>query len=90
MNFLHYDLDLEPDEAVQVELDEKANVRLLDDLNFAKYKRGERHSYFGGLAKESPVQLTPPHGGHWNLVIDLGGYPGRVKASVSTLKPQHA
>jgi Domain of unknown function (DUF1883) len=82
MNFLHYDFNIGPNNTVEVTLDKQANVRLLDDINFSKYKRGERHTYHGGSAKTSPVRLSPPYYGHWNLVIDLGGYSGRVNASV--------
>lgn len=86
MNFLHYDLQLGFNDTVEVTLDKQVNVRLLDDINFSKYKRGERHKYYGGLAKESPARLNAPHPGHWNLVIDLGGYAGNVRASVRTIK----
>lgn len=86
MNFLHYKLYLSPKDIVEVTLDKQANVRLLDGLNFQNYKKGSRHRYYGGLAKVSPLKLKAPHSGHWHLVIDLGGYPGRVKASVRKIK----
>ncbi len=86
MNFLHYDLQLGQGEAVEVTLDKQANVRLLDDINFSNYKRGQRHTYYGGLAKVSPIHLKPPNPGHWHLVIDLGGYAGTVNASVRTIQ----
>jgi hypothetical protein len=82
MNYLHYDLQLKPGEIVEVTLDKQANVRLLDELNFGKYKRGEKHTYHGGQAKTSPIRLKPPRAGHWHIVIDLGGYSGSVQASV--------
>lgn len=85
MNYLHYDLHLTQDEIVEITLDKQANVRLLDGSNYSAYKRGERHRYYGGLAKTSPYRLKPPHSGHWHLVIDLGGYSGTVRASVRTL-----
>jgi hypothetical protein len=84
MNFLHYDLNLAPGEVVEITLDKPANVRLLDDANFSNYRRGTRHSYYGGLPKESPARLTAPRAGRWHLVIDLGGYAGSVRASVQT------
>lgn len=86
MNYLHYDLELRPGDVVEVTLDKQANVRLLDEANFSNYKRGQRHTYHGGLAKRSPARLAPPRPGHWHLVIDLGGYSGSVKASVRTLQ----
>jgi hypothetical protein len=86
MNFLHYDLTLSSDDVVEVTLDKQANVRLLDDTNFSHYKRGGQHTYHGGRASKSPIVLKPPHSGHWNLVVDLGGYAGTVRASIRILK----
>ncbi len=86
MNYLHYDLQLDAGETVEVTLDQEANVQLMDDANFTNYQRGQRFRYYGGLAKQSPFRLSAPHDGHWNVVIDLGGYPGSVRASVNTLK----
>ena len=83
MNFLHYNLQLGSGEGVQVTLDKQANVRLLDDLNFQRYKQGQQHTYYGGLAKNALVRLRPPSPGRWHVVIDLGGYAGTVKASVA-------
>ncbi|MGH8873326.1 MAG: DUF1883 domain-containing protein [Acidimicrobiia bacterium] len=85
MNYLKYDLDLDRSDTLEVTLDKQANVRLLDQTNYQKYKTGASHKYYGGLAKKSPVRLSAPSSGHWMLVIDLGGRPGRVRASVRTL-----
>ena len=85
MNFLHYTLNLNSSDTVVVRLDKQANVKLLNDSNFTNYRRGGRYTYYGGLAKSSPTQVTPPHAGHWHLVIDLGGYTGTVRASVSVV-----
>ncbi len=85
MNYLHYDLQLSTGQSVEVTLDKQANVRLLDELNYLKYKRGEQHKYYGGLIKSSPARLKPPQPGKWHVVIDLGGYAGTVRASVRTI-----
>jgi hypothetical protein len=85
MGFLHSDFNIGPDDTVQVTLDKQANVLLLDDGNFSNYRGGRRFSYFGGLAKQSPVRLSPPHSGHWHVVVDLGGYAGSVRASIVLL-----
>jgi hypothetical protein len=34
----------------------------------------------------SPVRLRPAAPGKWNLVIDLGGRPGKVEATFSVQK----
>lgn len=86
MNFLHYDLQLNAGDVVEVTLDKQANVRLLDGSNYASYQRGAQHRYYGGLVKTSPFRLPAPHAGNWHLVIDLGGYAGNVRASVRTIR----
>ena len=86
MNYLHYDFDLGAQDIVQVTLDRQANVRLLDDPNFFKYTNGEQFSFFGGVAKHSPVNISAPHDGHWHLVIDLAGSSGTVNASVNIIR----
>jgi hypothetical protein len=88
MNFLHWEIDAGPDDAVEVTLDKQANVILMDDSNFANFERGQRYEYSGGLAKKSPITLTPPSSGHWHVVVNLGGAPGTVRASTRVL--QHA
>lgn len=86
MNFLHSDFSrLGPDDVIQVTLDKQANVMLLDDSNFSSYRRGGRYSYLGGLAKQSPVRLSPPHHGRWHVVVDTGGHAGTVRASIVLL-----
>jgi hypothetical protein len=86
MNYLHYDLSLGLEELVEVTLDKQANVKLLDDVNFRNYRNGSRHAYYGGLAAKSPAVLAPPRPGKWHLIVDLGGYPGEVRASVRTVR----
>jgi hypothetical protein len=85
MKFLHYEFDLTHNDCVQVRLDKQANVVLLDTSNFQKYRSGSRYSYYGGLAKRSPFNLSPPCSGRWHLVIDTGGYGGTVRASVNVI-----
>ena len=85
MKFLRSEFTVGTDEVIEVTLDKQANVRLLDDTNFSRYKRGERHTCYGGLAKISPVRLSPPHYGRWHVVVDLGGYRGSVRASMALL-----
>lgn len=88
MNFLHKQLDLALDAAVEVTLDHAANVQLLDDANFEQYRRGQPYRYYGGHADVSPVRVPAPTAGRWHLVIDLGGGVGRVRASCRVLEPQ--
>lgn len=85
MNFLKYEFDAGPKDIIRVDLDKQANVRLLDATNFQKYRNGQQHTYYGGRVTKSPVSLRPPRQGHWYVFVDLGGYPGTVRASTEKL-----
>lgn len=87
MRFTHYDLGYrERGEIAEVVLSgHAANVRLLDGSNFASYRNGRRHRYFGGLARQSPVRIAIPHSGHWHIAVDMQGLGGSVSSSMRML-----
>lgn len=85
MNFLDFPINASAGDTVLVTLDKQANVRLLDSANFQRYRRRERYSYHGGLAKVSPARIKVPSTGQWHVVVDLGGYSGNVRASVQVV-----
>lgn len=85
MNYLHQELEAGPEDLIDVELDGQANVMLLDPTNFEHYRKGATFRYQGGLARNSPLRLVPPQNGKWHVVVDLGGYGGRVRAGVRVI-----
>jgi hypothetical protein len=85
MGYLHRELDLTSRNVVEVSLDQQANVLLMDDTNFQHYRSGGEYTYHGGLAKRSPVRLSPRRSGRWHLVIDLGGRSGTIRHSIRVL-----
>ena len=89
MQFIDSDLGhRERGDVVEVTLTSGANVRLLDQSNFQKYKRGERHQYNGGLARRSPVRLQIPRSGHWHAVVDMQGLRGSTRAGFRVVPAQ--
>ena len=82
MKFLHFELQSGPQRTVTVTLDKQANVKIMDEANFEHYKKGNGHKFHGGFATKSPFKVVLPSSGKWHVVIDLGGIPGSVKASV--------
>ena len=79
--FLHSDLGYRSrGDVLEVTLTRGANVRLLDSINYQRYRRGEKHRYHGGLAKRSPVRIEIPSSGHWHGVVDLQGLRGSTNA----------
>jgi hypothetical protein len=86
MEYLNSELDLHQGDVVQVTLDSQANVMLMDYSNYDAYRNGRAYRYFGGHATKSPVRIPAPRSGKWYLVVDLGGYAGKVRAGVSVLR----
>ena len=70
---------------MEITLTKAANVRLLDSLNFRKYKKGQKHRYQGGLVRRSPARLQIPRSGRWHTVVDMQGLRGSTKASVRVI-----
>ncbi len=87
MQFVQHDLgQRRSGELVQVTLQgNAANVRLLDSSALSSYKAGRRYQFIGGHATRSPVTLAIPRAGHWYVVVDLGGLPGRVQSAAKML-----
>jgi hypothetical protein len=82
MEYLHRQFRLNAGDIVEVTLDGPANVMLLDPSNYEAYRNGRSYRYHGGHTTTSPARLVALQDGMWHLVVDLGGYPGSVRAGV--------
>jgi len=86
MKFIYQDLgNRKRGDILVVTLSAGANVRLLNSSNYQRYKRGERHSFHGGLAKVSPLRIAIPSNGHWYAVVDMQGLRGSVRANFQVI-----
>lgn len=88
MDHLYKDLgNLKRGSTVIVTLRNQANVQVMTRSEYSKYRLGKRHRYLGGRVSRSPHQITIPSSGHWVAAIDLGGYSGRIAASIQVQLP---
>jgi uncharacterized protein DUF1883 len=62
-----------------------ANVLLVDERNFWRYRGGLPFEHLGGVCHRSPVEFSVPRSGHWYVAMDLGGRPGRVRGAVKVI-----
>lgn len=87
MQFSYYDLGYRSaGDVVEVLLSgSAANVRLLDSSNYQSYKAGRGHTFYGGLAKQSPVRFDIPNSGHWYVTVDLQGLRGSTRTSIRVI-----
>jgi hypothetical protein len=85
-DFVHYDLgQLQQGSVVELTLDRRANVLLVDGPNFSRYRTGDSFDYVGGEAVRSPVRLEVPKTGHWHDALDLGGGSGTIRSSLAVI-----
>jgi len=71
---------------LSIVIDRKVNVYLMDNMNFTRYKNGNGFEYYGGVANNSPYNITVPRTEHWYIVIDLGGGTGILNYSIRVFK----
>ena len=84
VNYLSFDLKYQHKGAVvSVELSAQAYVRLMDFLNFADFRAGIDHKFYGGYATRSPSEVVIPKDGHWYVVVDTGDQHGKVAGKVT-------
>ncbi len=86
INHLDFEFIGKPGTIAEVTLDRAANVLLLDPANYAAYQQGQPYNYYGGHATVSPFRLVVPSAGTWHAVVDLGGGPGEVRASLRLVR----
>jgi hypothetical protein len=85
MSYLHYRIRAGPDKLIHVKLSATANVRLLDTLNYFKYRAGKPYKASGEALQDTVVNLQPPHKAEWHLIVDLKGQGTEVRAFVELL-----
>jgi hypothetical protein len=86
MDLLHYPINTSVGATILVTLDQKARVRLLDALNYHRYRRGEQHDCYSELAQAFSLRLQVPRTGCWHVIIDSGRPAKRVHASVQVIE----
>lgn len=82
-NFIHARDQLDEGTTVRVDCDHQCNVLVMDDHNFAAYRRGRAYEYFGGFYRRLPALVAVPRSGFWNTVIDLGGGRANIRYNIS-------
>ncbi|MBN1647092.1 MAG: DUF1883 domain-containing protein [Spirochaetales bacterium] len=85
MKFIHYQVNAGPENIIQVKLTKRANVRLMDTVNYQKYRMGKPYEFTGGLAEESPVEFRPEEKKQWHIIVDMKGLHGETKAGIRVL-----
>jgi hypothetical protein len=85
MQFIHAREYLMQGQSIRVDCDTQCNVMLTDDSNFNNYRSGHGFRYYGGFYDRFPAVIAPPHPGHWNVTIDVGGGSANIRYSITVV-----
>jgi hypothetical protein len=88
MGYLHYKVSTGPNKEIRVALSNRANVRLLDTLNYYKYRAGKPYQSVNEFSEETRLSIKPPHKGEWHVIVDLKGQGQEVRALVEVVDGQ--
>lgn len=83
---LHREFDVAAGELIEVMSDDRADVVLLSDDDYGRFKAGESFRYVGYFCTEFPARVVPPHPGAWHVVVDLGHGPATPHHSLRVVK----
>lgn len=89
MKILQQPVKLKRHARVKVTFNRPANIFLMTEVNFKKYKEGASHKRIGGWYDKAPVEFTAPYDGLWHAIIEKGGHfnPEPITGSVEVLSP---
>jgi len=85
VNYLHYKVHAGPSKIIKVSLSNRANVRLLDTLNYYKYRIGKSYQSNSEHSDKVACTFSPPHKGEWHVIVDLAGQGSEVRAFVEVV-----
>ncbi|MEM0897274.1 MAG: DUF1883 domain-containing protein [Verrucomicrobiota bacterium] len=85
MEFIHKREFLEEGDVVSLEIESRCRFMLLDDSNLRALKRGCRYQYYGDRVEGMRCELSVPHPGFWNIVIDTGGDTRNIRYTIDLL-----
>ena len=54
---------------LKIKITKRANIHLMNQSNFDKFRDGKRYGYYGGVAVYSPYTMTIPNDGYWYVVV---------------------
>lgn len=85
MGYLHYTVTAGENKEIRVTLSARANVRLLDTLNYYKYRAGRPYQSVSESSQDTRLRIKPPRKGEWHVIVDLKGQGEEVRAFVEVV-----
>jgi len=88
VNYLHYTVRAGPGKTIRVSLSDIANIRILDPLNYYKYRAAKSCQAAAESKNNLVLSYAPAHKGEWHVVVDLLGQGQEVRVLVDVLNAE--
>ena len=85
MNYLHYTVKAGPKNIIEITLNERAIVRVLDTLNYYKYSQGKSYNAIFEYRNTPSLRVKVPHKSKWHVIVEHGIFDGVIKAIVDVV-----
>lgn len=82
MEYIHYQIRVFPHNKVIVTLDKQANIKLLNNIMYERYKSGKNVKASLEFIDSGGVSFKVPYKGEWHVIIEHGIYHGEITARV--------
>ncbi len=82
---LHKKLSLSLEDIIEINLDNSAQVFLVDSENYDNYLSDLDFDYYGTTVDKSPFRMVPPYEGFWHLIIEQVDISQPVQAHIKVI-----
>lgn len=83
--YLHYQCKVTPEHFIRVAISAKAEVLLLDTLNFYRYQSGKTFEAASTYTDVSEIEIKVPYKSTWHVIIPQTIYPRLIRANVKVV-----
>jgi hypothetical protein len=56
---------------------------ILTNDEYGNFLTGMGYEYCGGIFRKMPARIKAPHGGEWNVVLNIGKHSQNIRNSIS-------
>ncbi|HEQ71058.1 MAG TPA: DUF1883 domain-containing protein [Spirochaetia bacterium] len=85
MNYLHYQCKVSPENYIKVSLSSRADVKLMDTLNFYRYQSGKPYQTTNVYSNVTELEVKVPFKSVWHVIVEQSDFPGMIRANVKVV-----
>jgi hypothetical protein len=85
-DYIHREGYYHTGDVVELTTDTECNLKLIDDSNYARYRRFESYNCYKLEVTTSPARLTVPSTDNWHIVVDVDmGHKANINYTLNVI-----